>query len=166
MADTDNSVIRKITANGNATTFAGTEGAPDKVIGAVGTGKFKYPEGVTADASCNLYVADTENHSIRKTNTSGVISDVSGGRVQGDANGSIGNATYRYPRRLDLDSFGNIYVMETSRGRIRKITMTTSPATVANFPSPVSTTVGGVNLDANNNLFIVDQSGHAIRKIT
>ena len=166
VADSDNCVIRKITSTGTASTFAGTAGVTGKVVGAVGTGKFKYLEGLTVDASGNLYVADTENHSIRKTNTSGVISDVSGGIVQGDANGSISNATYRYPRRLDLDSFGNIYVMETSRGRIRKITMTTSPATVANFPSPVSTTVGGVNLDASNNLFIVDQSGHAIRKIT
>ena len=83
VADTDNCVIRKITSTGIASTFAGTAGVTGKIVGAVGTGKFKYPEGLTVDASGNLYVADTENHSIRKTNTSGVISDVSGGIFRG-----------------------------------------------------------------------------------
>ena len=175
VADTDNSVIRKITANGNATTFAGTAGAPGKVIGAVGTGKFKYPEGVTADASGNLYVADTGNHSIRKTTTTGVISNISGGIQPGSKNGSLGNATFKSPSRLDIDASDNIYVADRGNVSIRKITATevttlaggvtsayadgTGSAAAFNFPN-------GLTLGNDGNIRLADTGNHAIRQIT
>ncbi|MEX1115072.1 MAG: hypothetical protein WEB53_07470 [Akkermansiaceae bacterium] len=175
VADTDNCVIRKITSTGTASTFAGTEGSVGKVIGAVGTGKFKYPEGLAVDASGNLYVADTGNHSIRKTTTVGVISNISGGTVSGSANGSPGNATFKSPSRLAVDSAANIYVVDRGNVSIRKITSTvvstlaggvtsafadgTGSAAAFNYPN-------GMIFGTNGVLRLADSGNHAMREVT
>lgn len=65
VADTGNSMIRKITATGDVTTLAGdgTAGALD----ATGTdASFNSPRGIAVDIRGDLYVADTDNHLIRK----------------------------------------------------------------------------------------------------
>ncbi|MEO8616518.1 MAG: hypothetical protein ABI600_15350 [Luteolibacter sp.] len=175
LADSDNCVIRKITANGNASTFAGTEGVAAKATGAVGTGKFKYPEGVTVDASGNLYVADTANHSIRKTNTSGVISNIAGGIFPGSSNGSPDGSSFNSPSRLSVDASGTIYVADRGNVCIRKITATTvstlagstvsayadGTGAAASFRSP-----NGLTLGNDGNLRLADTGNHAIRQIT
>ena len=175
VADTDNCVIRMITPNGNASTFAGTAGVAAKATGAVGTGKFKYPEGLTVDASGNLYVADTGNHSIRKTNTSGVISDVSGGIYPGSTNGSPGNATFKSPSRLDIDTAGNIYVADRGNVSIRKITTSVVSTLAGGVTSAFADGSGsaaafrypnGMTLGNDGNLRLADTSNHAIREIT
>lgn len=163
VADTDNCVIRKITANGNASTFAGTAGVPGKVEGAVGTGKFTYPEGVAVDASGNLYVADTGIHSIRKTNTSGVISNVSGGIYGGSTNGSLSNASFRNPSRLVVDASNNIYVADRRNFIIRKITSTLVSTLVA---GPAINTPNGLVMGSDGNLRLADTGKHAISQIT
>lgn len=69
VADQGNSVIRKITPAGVVTTFAGptdgsaTTGATD---GAGAVARFYTPGGLDIDPSGILYVADTDNHRIRK----------------------------------------------------------------------------------------------------
>lgn len=65
VADTGNSLIRKITAAGQVTTLAGdgTPGAKD----ATGTdASFSSPRGIAVDSHGDVYVADTGNHLIRK----------------------------------------------------------------------------------------------------
>src|SRR5688572_6397774 len=65
VADSVNEMIRHIAPDGAVTVFAGSQLAGN----ANGTGptvRFFRPQGVARDASGNLYVADTFNHSIRK----------------------------------------------------------------------------------------------------
>jgi len=57
VADTGSHRIRKITPEGVVSTLADSGGI------AVG---FSWPTGVAVDSSGNLYVADTNNHTIRK----------------------------------------------------------------------------------------------------
>jgi len=65
LADTDNQVIRKITAAGIVTTIAGT-GALGSADGTGTTASFYNPKDVAVDSNGNLYVVDRGNHTIRK----------------------------------------------------------------------------------------------------
>ncbi len=66
VADTGNSTIRKIViATGQVTTLAGTAGAQGSTDGTGAAASFYAPEGITTDGT-NLYVADTQNYTIRK----------------------------------------------------------------------------------------------------
>ena len=66
VSDEDNHTIRKITAGGVVSTLAGTAGYSGRADGTGGAARFNYPLGVAVDSSGNVYVADWDNHSIRK----------------------------------------------------------------------------------------------------
>jgi sugar lactone lactonase YvrE len=65
VADTSNNTIRKITPTGNVTTLAGSPGVSGTSDGTGSTVRFDGPRGLTVDNAGNLYVADTNNHTIR-----------------------------------------------------------------------------------------------------
>jgi sugar lactone lactonase YvrE len=77
VADTDNYRIRKIDRAGIVTTIAGT-GAPgfsgDR--GPAANATLNRPYGVRVDHLGNVFIADTENHRVRKVDTKGVITTV------------------------------------------------------------------------------------------
>ncbi len=64
VADSYNHRIRKITPAGVASTLAGSTSCYRN--GAANTAKFDYPTGVAVDSYGNVYVADENNHRIRK----------------------------------------------------------------------------------------------------
>jgi sugar lactone lactonase YvrE len=66
VADTDNSLLRKITPAGVVSTLAGQPGVLGAQNGIGTAATFKRPFGVTVDAAGNLYVADTFGNLIRK----------------------------------------------------------------------------------------------------
>ena len=65
VGDTWTHTIRKITPGRVVTTIAGT-GSGGDYDGTGTAAQFTYPEGVAVDSSGILYVADTDNHTIRK----------------------------------------------------------------------------------------------------
>ena len=72
VADTNNHTIRQITSAGVVTTIAGTANSPGSTDGAGTTAAlFDYPSGVAVDSGGNVYVADTNNNTIRKLTVSG-----------------------------------------------------------------------------------------------
>ncbi|WJF89159.1 NHL repeat-containing protein [Paraburkholderia bonniea] len=66
VAETGNSLIRKITAAGEVTTLAGAADIHGWTDGVGGQARFANPIGLAIDADGNLYVADQANHLIRK----------------------------------------------------------------------------------------------------
>jgi sugar lactone lactonase YvrE len=66
VADTANNTVRKITPMGAVTTLAGLAGASGTTDGVGADTRFNSPSGVAVDRAGNVYVADTNNHTVRK----------------------------------------------------------------------------------------------------
>jgi streptogramin lyase len=66
VADTGNNTVRKITPMGEVTTLAGLAGTSGTTDRAGESARFNSPGGVAVDRAGNVYVADTNNHCIRK----------------------------------------------------------------------------------------------------
>jgi len=121
VADTDNMLIRKITA-GVVSTLAGGNQMQGLVDAAGTAARFRFPQGVAVDGSGNVYVADISNHSLRKVTAAGVVSTVAGNGTQGFVDGPGTTARFNNLRGVAVDgSGGNIYVVDASNHRIRQI---------------------------------------------
>ncbi len=173
-----NATINKITAAGTVSSFAGTRGVFGSADGTGAAASFLKPEGLTVDASGNLYVADTYNDTIRKITPSGVVTTLAGSPgVGGAVNGTGGAALFAYPAGITADTAGNIYVAEQNNSAIRQITpagvVTTFAGAMAHAASIDGTGTGadfnfpsGMAMDASGNLWVTETSNDAIRKAT
>ncbi len=175
VADTFNHRIRKVTPAGVVTTLAGT-GTSGTANGIGSMASFSRPFGVAVDATGALYVADSNNHLIRKITPAGVVSTLSGAGTAGSANGTGTMASFNSPVDVAVDANGEVYVADYNNNLIRKITpeglVTTlagsgvagsanGTGTNASFKSPF-----GINMDSSGNLFVADSGNNMIRKIT
>ncbi|MFI5136296.1 MAG: NHL repeat-containing protein [Sphingobacteriales bacterium] len=175
VADTHNSLIRKISADGLVSTIAGKWPAGVKPRND-GTAVLDNPMGIAADAAGNIFVADWIHDQIRKITPDGKISTVAGNGVPGAKDGPAASATFYLPEGLALDAAGNIYVSDTYNNMIRKISkdgiVTTlaghlkkgkadGKGVAASFSHP-----DGIAIDKNGNIYVADTGNHLIRKIS
>lgn len=177
VADTNNNKIRKITPAGWVSTFAGS-GTAGSTDGVGTTAKFNSPTDIAVDASGNVYVADKNNHTIRKITPSSVVTTLAGTPgIFGSADGLGSNAGFYFPSGIAVDSNGNIYVADTSNSTIRKITSSGLVSTIAGSAGLQGSTNGlgslarfrlptGLTVDASGDIFVTDTFNHTIRKIT
>jgi hypothetical protein len=179
VADSDNCTIRRITSAGVVTTFAGTANDPGSADGTGGAAQFSYPQGVAADGAGNVYVADSNNQTIRRITPAGVVTTLAGSvRIPGPDDGTANAARFDSPNGLAVDGAGNVYVADTYSQTIRKVTpagvVTTLAGTAssgrgsadgtgraAQFDSPDS-----VAVDGSGNVYVADGDSATIRKIT
>lgn len=179
VADTFNDVIRKITPSGTVSTFAG-DGWSGYTDGDGSSARFYEPRGLAIDSEGNIYVADTGNHIIRMVAKTGLVSTYAGFYPGGGyVNGTIGEAEFREPADVEVDTSGNVYVIDSGANAVRKITpegrvMTfagvqapysspdtqDSTGTGARFRMPVSIAVG-----ADGVLYVADANNNRIRRI-
>jgi sugar lactone lactonase YvrE len=113
--------IKKITPAGVVSLYAGQPLNCGAVDGGPSVASFSYPYGMCVDNSGNIYVADRSTHSIRKITPAGVTSTLAGG-TYGDENGAGTAAKFRYPHDVCADADDNIYVVDQSNNKIKKIT--------------------------------------------
>jgi DNA-binding beta-propeller fold protein YncE len=102
---------------GIITTIAGTGSSGDTGDGGAAIlAELNKPGGVFSDLSGNIYIADSDNHRIKKVDaTTGIITTVAGTGSSGDAgdDGPAINAQMNKPRGLWVDEYGNILIADT-----------------------------------------------------
>lgn len=131
VADMNNHTIRRITPAGLVSTFAGTAGVAGSADGSGAAASFNHPSGVAVDGAGNVYVADTDNSTIRKITPAGVVSTLAGtAGVSGSADGNGAAAGFDHPGGVAVDTLGNVYVADTNNHLVRRITTSGSVSTV------------------------------------
>lgn len=173
-----NHCIRKISPSGEVSTFAGMMGFGGSVDGSASQARFRQPRGIAVDANNNIFVADSDNHTIRKILSDGTVSTLAGlSQTTGSSDGLGGLARFNLPTFLCVSSDGNLFVADTSNHTIRKVTIAGEVTTFAglagqpgyvngntsvakfNRPSGVFTTDAG-------DIYVSDSFNGYIRKIT
>lgn len=176
VSDSLNHRIRAITG-GVVSTYSGVLGEAGFTDGVASAARFSTPWGLGIDSGGALYVADRNNHRIRKVATDGSVSTLSGTGTVGTTNGAGAVAQFSTPLGLTVDSAGFVYVTEATSHAIRKVgpdgvtsVFAGSVATsgfingkpdLARFSSPV-----GLGVDVGGTLYVADSGNHSIRKIT
>lgn len=178
VADVNNYTIRKISPSGAVITLAGLAGTKGNADGTGMAARFSFPQGVTVDATGNVYVADTSNFTIRKITPGGDVSTLAGlAGTRGSTDGTGLNARFDFPNSLTVDGAGNIYVTDTVNNSIRKIAPPNVVTTLAGAAGSLGTADGtgsaagftspqGVAVDNTGNVYVADTGNFTIRKIT
>lgn len=178
--DTNMGVVHKITKMGVITLFAGAASVQGSADGSGSSAQFNRPHSISIDASDNLYVADTGNHTVRKISPTGVVTTLAGigmGRIYGSADGTGAAAQFTNPQGIASDTQGNMYVAETSIHIIRKISPTGIVTTLAGTPGVQGHADGtgtaaqfnwpiDIAVDAAGNLYVTDSGNSTIRKLS
>jgi sugar lactone lactonase YvrE len=159
--------------------LAGTPGGSGNLDGTGTAARFSFASGMTSDRAGNLYVADSNNNTIRKITPAGVVSTLAGTPgVSGATDGDCAKALFYYPVGIAADSVGNLYVADSFNNTVRKITPACAVSTLAGSPSITGGAadgtgaaasfhhVGGITLDTMGNLYVADTGNHTIRRIT
>jgi sugar lactone lactonase YvrE len=139
VTDTGNHAIRRITTNGDVTTFAGLSGTPGSTDASTGTARFNSPMAVTIDGAGTFHVADTGNHTVRRITSAGVVTTVAGlAGSAGSANGSGTTARFSTPSGIVTTPDGfNIYVADTNNHTIRRNTLYNTLTPLADRVDPL-----------------------------
>jgi len=135
-ADAFDNTIRKTLPDGSTSLLAGS---PDYVGGSSdGTGiaaRFLNPQGLALDASGNLFVADTGNHTIRKITPGGVVTTLAGkAGVPGSGGTTTSDARFQFPLGVAVDGQGSVYVTDSGNATVRVISTIGSVDTLAGSP--------------------------------
>jgi sugar lactone lactonase YvrE len=130
------------------------------------------------DNAGNVYVADTENSTIRMVTSEGVVTTLAGTAGHpgsADATGSV--ARFYAPTGVAVDRTGNVYVADDGNSTIRKVTsggMVTTLAGMAGQIGSADVIVGaaryfnpdGVAVDTAGNVYVADTYNSTIRRET
>ena len=170
-------IVAPVPVLGNVTTLAGS-GTATWTDGTGAMASFNHPYGIAVSpVDGNVYVADGDNHRIRKLTVAGIVTTFAGSGVGGFADSPTPlMAQFNIPGGLAFDKAGSLYVPEFSNNRVRKVStagvVTTHAGSgapdwvdgapdIAAFNQPLS--VAG---DGAGNSYVADYTNHRIRKVS
>lgn len=195
VSDSTNHLIRVLTAS-TSSNFGGLDLGEDEANLPLGgynndvlaNAAFDQPLGMAIDTQGNVFVADSNNHAIRRIAKDGKVTTLAGNGVLGLTDGTGTEAAFYQPSDVAVDGKGNVYVADTLNNVIRMITPdgTVSTLTAAStrkveyFPGAVEAAgdfldgpiasakfnePSGLAIDAKGNLFVSDRGNQRIRYI-
>jgi sugar lactone lactonase YvrE len=180
VSDSNNHRIRKIATNGVISTIAGTgEFGFSGDNGSAVLAQLNVPQGISVDRAGNLYIADTQNHRLRKVDTSGRITTFAGiGTAGFSGDGDFAALSQlNQPTSVRINSVGEIFIADSGNHRIRKIDASGIIRTVAGsgnsgFAGDNALSINallnyprGISFDRDGNIYFADSNNHRIRKI-
>jgi uncharacterized protein (TIGR03437 family) len=180
IADSGNARVRKVTASGIISTYAGNGVAGFSGDGGLAVNaSLNQVMSVALDAAGNLYVADSENRRIRKIAPGGIITTIAGTGVQGYTGdgGPAASATLGRPVALAVDAGGNLFYVDSVDQCVRRISAAGIISTVAGNGVEAFSGDGGlaisaslafplgVALDSAGNIYVADANNNRIRMI-
>ncbi len=172
--------VREIDQNGRISTVAGTG-----VKGFSGDGgpatqaQLGWPLAIATDDAGNLYIADSDNHRIRKVDAAGTITSIAGNGNQGLAGdgGPAVAAELNAPEGVAVDRAGNVYIADIFNHQVRKVDGSGQVNTIAGSGIRGLAGDGGpavtaqlaypsaVAVDGDGNVYIGDSGSHRVRKV-
>jgi uncharacterized protein (TIGR03437 family) len=181
IADTGTQRVRMVAAGGSIRTVAGTGTAGYNGDGiAAAVAQLNNPMGLAADASGNLWIADTYNHRVRQVNPAGRIFTFAGTGTGGIGAGGLAAAQtqLRGPRSVCADRVGTLFLVDTLNHRVLRAAPSGAVETAAGTSvggyggdggAPASAQLnqpGACVLDTAGNLYIADSGNNRIRKVS
>jgi sugar lactone lactonase YvrE len=169
-------MIKRLSADQSAITLVTGSNALGAMDGDPTVATFNTPRGLTVDTAGNLYVADTNNYTIRKVTPDGTVSTLAGSvNNPGAVNGTGSVARFYTPTGIAMGPDGNLYVADAGNHKIRRVTpagvvtdvagstsgFTNGAASAAQFSSPFDVAVA-----ANGDVFVSDTGNSVIRRIS
>ena len=182
IADAGAYFVYKVNFSGIINVAAGDGMLNPNYDGGQATSASVCPQGnLAADAAGNLYIPDSLTSSVRKVDSSGIVTTVAGTRgsatFAGDG-GQATNAALNFPLGVAVDTIGRLWIADTDNYRVRKVDVYGVITTVAGLSgccysgdggpatSAQLSEVSGVALDTAGNLFIADGGNARVRKIS
>jgi sugar lactone lactonase YvrE len=177
VADVGNFTIRQIQTNRNTSTYAGLAFFYGVTDGQGSSARFYSPYGIATDHAGNLFVADTENHSIRMITSGAFVTTIAGiPETSGYADGAGSVSKFNAPDGVTVDAAGNVFVADTGNNVIRKIASLNLVSTFAGFAASAGSSNGigsdarfnspsGIAVDRAGNAYVADTANHCIRRV-
>ena len=177
----EHNIISRIDTKGTMTRYAGSgQSGFSGDGGPAANARFRVPAGLAFDSEGNLYIADRENHRVRKVDTKGNISTFAGigeAGFSGDEGPAV-KAMLNLPSGVVVDKKGNLYISDRSNDRIRVVDKkgvirTYAGSGVAGFQGDAGPALKaqldkpfGIALDETKNLYIADRNNNRVRKVS
>lgn len=160
-------------------TFAGkTPGGFGGDGGPATDARFRYPYGLAVGPDGSLYIADSQNHRIRRVGTDGIITTVAGNGTPGFAgdNGAATSAELNNPVGVAVGPDGSLFIVDQNNNRIRQVRPDGKIVTVAGNGSSTfggdggpATSAGmlpwGVAVGPDGAVYIADRSNSRVRMV-
>jgi len=177
VADQNNFRIRRIDAiSGIITTVAGN-GFPGSTgdTGPATSAQINQVTGIAVDLLGNLFIAERNSHKVRKV-AAGTITTFAGTTQGFLGDGSLAvNARLSNPTDVAVDSAGNVFIADSSNGRIRRVDKNTlNISTVAGgganttenaLATQASIDATGVKVDGQGNIYIAGANRQKIQRV-
>ncbi len=143
VADTSGHTVRVIRPSGEVLTIAGTSGLAGSNDGSGANAKFSYPTGIAIGDDGNVFVADTNNYTIRSLDRFGLVTRVAGtSGVPGYADGNA--SLFSYPAAAASDLKNGVFIADRSNRAVRHLRSGMGVSTLAGNPAQNFTAVGAL----------------------